>query len=136
MCDLNHLLASCRGKIEMTLAEEDGAEDKLVKSLIGEAVKTVFAKYDDPDGHEVICEQFKGNLTFPAGDELPAEEFVANMKAVKGLHPGALALAKEIGIDAGNPAILASVGEFLLEGLYVNNRLSKYNAKGKTFFKR
>jgi magnesium chelatase subunit I len=136
ICDLNHLLASCRGKIEMTLAEEDGAEDKLVKSLIGEAVKTVFAKYDDADGHEIICEQFKGNLTFPAGDELPAEEFVANMKAVKGLHPGALALAKEIGVDASSPAVLASVGEFLMEGLYVNNRLSKYNSKGKTFFKR
>ena len=28
------------------------------------------------------------------------------------------------------------VGEFVLEGLYVNDRLSKYNAKGKTFFKR
>jgi len=24
----------------------------------------------------------------------------------------------------------------VLEGLYVNDRLSKYNAKGKTFFKR
>ena len=26
-------------------------------------------------------------------------------------------------------------GEFLLEGLYVNNRLSEYNSKGKTFFR-
>ena len=32
--------------------------------------------------------------------------------------------------------MLASVAEFLLEGLYVNNRLSKYNSKGKTFFRR
>jgi hypothetical protein len=45
-------------------------------------------------------------------------------------------LAKEMELDGGDNAILASVGEFLLEGLYVNNRLSKYNAKGKTFFKR
>jgi magnesium chelatase subunit I len=136
ICDLNNLVASCRGKIEMTLAEEDGAEDKLVKSLIGEAVKTVFGKYDDPDAHESVSEQFKGNLTFPAGDDLSADEFVANMKAVKGLHSGAVALAKEIGLDGGDIAIIASAGEFLLEGLYVNNRLSKYNAKGKTFFKR
>jgi len=28
----------------MTLAEEDGAEDKLVQSLIGEAVKKVFQR--------------------------------------------------------------------------------------------
>ena len=42
ICDLNYLIASCRGKIEMTLAEEEGAEDKLIRSLVGEAVKSVF----------------------------------------------------------------------------------------------
>jgi magnesium chelatase subunit I len=136
MCDMQNLVASCRGKIEMTLAEEDGAEDKLVKSLIGEAVKATFGRYADPDDYETISEQFKGNLTFPAGDDLPAEEFVANMKLVKGLPQSAAALAKEMELDGGDPATLASVGEFLLEGLYVNNRLSKFNSKGKTFFKR
>lgn len=134
--DLNYLIASCRGKIEMTLAEEDGAEDKLVKALIGEAIKTVFDKYDDPDMHDNITEQFRGNLTFPAGDDLPAEEFVANLKAVKGLPQAASALAKELGLNPHESADLATAGEFLLEGLYVNNRLSKFNNKGKSFFKR
>ena len=120
----------------MTLAEEEGAEDKLIKSLIGEAVKAVFAKHGEVDGYEKITEQFQGNLTFPAGDELPAEEFVANMKLVKGLLPATTALAREMELDSADAGILASVGEFLLEGLYVNNRLSKYNSKGKTFFKR
>ncbi|MCC7351032.1 MAG: sigma 54-interacting transcriptional regulator [Phycisphaerales bacterium] len=136
ICDLNHLIASCRGKIEMTLAEEDGAEDKLIQSLIGEAVKIVFNRVADVEDYPAITEQFKGNLTFPAGDELSAGEFVANMKAIKSLPQSAAALAKEMELDAGDPAILASVGEFLLEGLYVNNRLSKYNARGRTFFKK
>jgi magnesium chelatase subunit I len=136
ICDLNYLIASCRGKIEMTLAEEEGAEDKLIKSLVGEAVKTVFGRYDDPENHENISEQFKGNLTFPAGDDLSADEFVANMKAVKGLPQAAAALAREMKVDGGDTATLAAVGEFLLEGLYVNNRLSKFNAKGKTFFRK
>ena len=136
VCDLQNLVASSRGKIEMTLAEEEGAEEKLIKSLTGEAVKTVFDRYADVDGYESLIEQFKGNLTFPAGDDLAAEEFVANMSAVKGLPPAAKALAKEMELDAGDPGTLAAVGEFLLEGLYVNNRLSKYNAKGKTFFRK
>jgi magnesium chelatase subunit I len=136
ICDLNYLVASCRGKIEMTLAEEEGAEDKLIKSLIGEAVKAVFARHGEIDGYEKITEQFQGNLTFPAGDELSAEEFVANMKAVKGLVPATTTLAREMELDPSDAGMMASVGEFLLEGLYVNNRLSKYNAKGKTFFKR
>jgi len=136
ICDLNYLVASCRGKIEMTLAEEEGAEDKLIRSLTGEAVKAVFGRYADPGDHEPIIEQFKGNLTFPIGDELSADEFVANMKAIKGLPQAASALAKEMKLDGGDTATLACVGEFLLEGLYVNNRLSKYNSRGKTFFKK
>jgi magnesium chelatase subunit I len=136
ICDLNHLIASCRGKIEMTLAEEEGAEDKLIRSLTGEAVKNVFNRVADADEYEQVIEQFQGNLTFPAGDELPAQEFVANMKAIKGLTPGATKLAKEMELDANDPSHLAAVGEFLLEGLYVNDRLSKYNAKGKTFFRK
>ncbi|MDB5298140.1 MAG: hypothetical protein JWO31_4123 [Phycisphaerales bacterium] len=136
ICDLSYLTASCRGKIEMTLAEEDGAEEKLLKSLAGEAVKKVFGKHADEDDYDPITEQFKGNLTFPAGDDLSAEEFVANMKAVKTLPQSAAALAKEMKLDPNDTATLASVGEFLLEGLYVNNRLSKFNGKGKTFFKK
>jgi magnesium chelatase subunit I len=136
ICDLNFLIASCRGKIEMTLAEEEGAEDKLIQSLIGEAVKNVFNRFASADDYEAIGEQFKGNLTFPAGDDLPAGEFVANMKAIKSFPQAANKLAKEMELDASDPGVLAAVGEFILEGLYVNNRLSKYNSKGKTFFKR
>jgi magnesium chelatase subunit I len=136
ICDLNFLIASCRGKIEMTLSEEDGAEDKLIQSLVGEAVKNVFNRYADVGEFEILAEQFKGNLTFPAGDDLSANEFVANMKAVKGLPQAAVKLAKEMEMDADDAALLAGTGEFVLEALYVNNRLSKYNTKGKTFFRK
>jgi len=136
ICDLNYLIASSRGKIEMTLAEEDGAEDKLIQSLTGEAVKSVFARYAKVDDYERIIEQFLGNLTFPAGDDLSADEFVANMKVVKGLPQAATGLAKHMELDGGDPATLAAVGEFLLEGLYVNDRLSKKTSKGKTFFRK
>ena len=54
ICDLNFLVASCRGKIEMTLAEEEGAEDKLIQSLVGEAVKSVFNRTIDMGGLEAI----------------------------------------------------------------------------------
>jgi magnesium chelatase subunit I len=136
IADLHYLTASCRGKIEMTLAEDEHAEDKLVRSLTGEAVKAVFAKVADTEGYENIAEQFKGNLTFPAGDDLSAEEFAANMKLIRHLPQAAAALAKELDLSPSDPAILAAVGEFILEGLYVNNRLSKFNAKGKTFFRK
>src|SRR5580658_4536981 len=116
VCDLSALLASCRGKIEMTLAEEEGAEDKLIRSLVGEAVKTVFGRYADLEQYDDITEQFKGNLTFPSGDDLSADEFLANMKAVKNLPQYAAALAKEMDLEAHDAPTLAAVGEFILEG--------------------
>lgn len=136
ICDLGFLVASCRGKIEMTLSEEEGAEDKLIQSLVGEAVKAVFNKTLNANDLEPIVEQFGGNLTFPSGDDIAAEEFVANMKAINKLPQWAGKLAKALGMDANDPPSLASAGEFLLEGLYVNNRLSKFNSKGKTFFRK
>jgi magnesium chelatase subunit I len=136
ICDLQQLAASCRGKIEMTLADDENAEDKLIQSLTGEAVKTVFNKFTKGADFEAIVEQFKGNLTFPAGDELSADEFVNNLKAIRPVEKTAVALAKSLELDEKDNAILACVGEFLLEGLYVNNRLSKFNLKGKPFFRK
>ena len=136
ICDLNYLVASCRGKIEMTLAEEEGAEDKLIRSITGEAVKSVFNRLARGVDFESVAEQFQGNLTFPAGDDLSADEFVANMSAIKPLHKAATQMARALQVDPSDAATFASVGELVLEGLYVNDRLSKYNAKGKTFFKR
>src|SRR5438552_13778026 len=120
----------------MTLGDEEGAEDKLIQSLSGEAVKNVFNRLTKGADFDAISEQFKGNLTFPAGDDLPADEFVANMKTLRPLHKAATALTALMQMDPGDNALLAAVGEFVLEGLYVNNRLSKYNTKGKTFFRK
>ena len=55
---------------------------------------------------------------------------------IKTLPQHAATLAKELKLNGDDPETLASVGEFLLEGLYVNNRLSKFNKAGKTFFRR
>lgn len=134
--DLQHVIAACRGKIELSLADDEAAEDKLIQSLVGESIKTVFSELADIADYEDLVEQFKGNLTFPAGDEISDEEFVENMKAVDGLAEAATKLGRELQMDVKDPASLASAGELLLEALYVNNRLSKYNRGGKTFFRK
>lgn len=134
--DLHAIIASSRGKIELTLAEDDATEEKLIRSLLGEAVKTVFNGVARVEQLESVVEQFKNNLTFPCGDEIPAEEFVANMKAVKGLTAAAQMVAGALEVDASEPGMLASVGELVLEGLYVNDRLSKFTSKGQPYFRR
>src|SRR3954454_6150416 len=41
--DLPHVFHSSRGKLQLTLTEDDGQEDKLIERIGGEAVKNVFA---------------------------------------------------------------------------------------------
>ena len=134
--DLPFIHASCRGKIELMLAEGESAEDKLVTSLIGEAVKLVFSRHGDIDSLDDICQQFKGGLTLQVGDEVSTVTMLENYNHVKGLKAAAVRMAKELDMSPDDPASLVSAGEFILEGLYVNNRLSKVNMPGKTFFRK
>ena len=127
VCDLHHMLASTRGKIELMLAEEgDDTEDKLVASLIGEAVKAEFDRVADADEYETIVEQFESGLRLNVGDDVPAEEQVKNFQLVDGMADATRDLADRLGFDQSDPQALACVGEFLLEALYVHNRLSKH----------
>lgn len=134
--DLSFIPASSRGKIELMLAEGDTAEDKLIGSIIGEAVKNIFNRHADLADYEDIALQFKGGITLQVGDEVPTATLVENYGHVKGLKAAAVKLADELHMDPKDPGCIASAGEFLLEALYVNNRLTKASIKGKTFFRK
>lgn len=134
--DLSFISASSRGKLELMLAEGDGAEDKLIQSLVGEAVKTVFAKHADFNRYDEIAMQFKGGITLQVGDEVPTATMLENYGHIKGLQKAATDLAKELEMEGKDAASVVSAGEFLLEALYVNNRLSKASVRGKTFFRK
>ncbi len=137
ICDLNHVVASCRGKVELMLAEDGSAsEDKLIAALLGEAIKSIFNEVADVDRYDAIVEQFEQGLKLVVGDDVPAAELVAGMRHVEGLLPAATELARDLGVDLNDEAMLASVGEFLLEALYVNNRLSKSASAGQTRYTR
>jgi len=137
MCDLAFIPASCRGKIELMLAEDDKTEDKVIQSLLGEAVKNVFEKYADAKHFEAVPEYFHQNkASFEAGDLVPAAEVIEAAAKIPALRKGAGRLCGELKLNPDDPQMLASAIEFILEGLYVNNRLSKYAYQGRTFFKR
>ncbi len=137
ICDLHHLVASTRGKIELMLAEDGSAsEDRVVETLLGEAVKQVFNEVADADDYEGIIDAFASGLTLVVDDELSAQEQVANMKLVEGLYPAARDIARRLELDPDDPQMVATAGEFLLEGLYVNNRLSKHAGPEGTGYRR
>ncbi len=126
VCDLPHMLAATRGKIELLIAEDgQETEDRLVESLLGEAVKKVFDQVAEIDDYEHVADAFAEGLKLTLGDETSAADAVASMKHVDGLLDAAKELAPELGLDPDDPQQLASAGELVLEALYVHKRLSK-----------
>ena len=148
--DLSQVPAACRGKIELMLAEDESAEDKLLKALVGEAVKNVSEQYFDLHELEGVIAQFAGGkVNIEVGDDVPAELVVEHGRKIKGLIPAAEAVVRKVAGEAergaGGPYAggssatanlhLAAAIELVLEGLHVHDKLSKYLFRERTFYK-
>ena len=135
--DLHHLSAGCRGKVELMLAEDEAAEEKLIRSMIGEAVKNIFDGYAKVADLEELIEAFHDHKTVvEIGDEVATEVLVAAIERIPVLKNAAAKMCADADRPVDDPAELASAAEFVLEALFVNDRLSKYGYHGRTYFKR
>jgi magnesium chelatase subunit I len=138
--DLAHVGPSSRGKLELTMAEDDGQEDKLVERIVGEAVKIVFALYFDPKEFRAAVDYFESGKGIEIGDTLPVREVMARIDRVPQLRKKAEDLANKAQLDLkdvdAREAALASAAEFILEGLHVHNKLNKNVKQGTASYKR
>ena len=138
--DLVYLAASARGKIELTMSEDDGQEDKVIGKLIGEAVKNLFEAHFDLKRFRQVVEWFETGNSFVVGDRQPSAEYVKRLSNVPALKKEIDQFLKEATPPdmqkQARDALSASVAELILEGLHVENRLNK-NLKGtEATFKR
>jgi magnesium chelatase subunit I len=134
--DLAYLAASTRGKIELTMSEDEGQEDKVIDKLLGEAVKNVFEAYCDVKHLRSVVEWFEGGRTFKAGDRIPSAGYVKRLNEIGPLKKEVEQFLKKAGADGADDALVASAVEFLLEGLHVENRLNRNVKAGEITFKR
>jgi magnesium chelatase subunit I len=138
--DLTHTAASSRGKLELTMTEDDGQEDVLIGRIAGEAVKNVFAQYADAKDLRTIVDQFESGKTIELGDMLSSKEILARIDRVANLRKRADELARQLQPDPtdadAREAATAGAAEFILEGLYVHNKLNKAAKAGTTAYRR
>jgi magnesium chelatase subunit I len=137
--DLSNLVSSSRGKIELTMSDEDGQEDRVIQKLIGEAVKNIFGAYFDVKSFKPLVEWFENGQTFAVGDRVPSADYVKRLGGVPLLKKEAIHLLEKSGTQttaATESALLASAAEFILEGLHVENRLNKNTKSGQVSYKR
>ena len=138
--DLAHILSSSRGKLELSMTEDEGQEDKLIERIAAEAVKNIFTTHLDAREFRQVVDHFESGKSVEIGDVLPAREFLARIEKVPQLRKRADEFARQVhgpSLDADAlDAAVAAAAEFILEGLHVNNKLNKNVKAGATSYKR
>jgi magnesium chelatase subunit I len=130
MSDLPYIIASTTGKMEIE-GFEDKNEQKIIDDFTRKAVLAVFNQYFQFDELEPIVRQFNGGFSVETSDTLSSRSYVRYVKEIPGL-----AKAVKKMTDAEAPENLASVVEFIFEGLHLNKRLNKTKVEGKVVYKK
>jgi magnesium chelatase subunit I len=138
--DLVHVAPSARGKLELTMAEDDGHEDKLIGRLAAEAVKNVFTQHLDAREFRAAVDYFEAGKGVELTDTLDSRGVLERIEKIPGLRKRAEELARATLDGLSEPeardAATAGAAEFILEGLHVNNKLNKNVKAGTTSYKR
>jgi len=138
--DLAYATASSRGKLELTMSDEEGNDDKLIQRIIDEAVKNIFTHHLDAREFRAIVGFFESGQHVEVGDSLSSKAVLERIAKVPGLRNRAEELAEkflpELKDVESKQAAMASIAEFILEGLHVNNKLNKTSKGGETSYRR
>jgi len=138
--DLASAAASSRGKLELTMSEEEGHEDKLIHRIIDESIKNIFTTHLDVRELRPMVDFFESGQSVEVGDMLPAKAVIDRSAKVPGLKKRAEDLATQLIPSAGDrdcrEAAAASAAEFILEGLHVHNKINKSTKTGGATYRR
>jgi len=138
--DLGFAAASSRGKLELTMAEDEGHEDKLIHRIIDEAVKNIFTLHVDARELRSIVDYFESGQSVEVGDTIPTRVVLERIGKVPGLRKRADELAAgeaaSLSDREAREAAAASAAEFILDGLHVHNKINKSAKAGSTSYRR
>lgn len=125
--DLGHLYSSSLGKVELDMmGSQQMTERQVLEAIIADAIKDVFTEYVDRHGLDEIVDVFGKGVKIEVGDMLPSSKYAERLKRV----PKAWEKAFEVN-PSENEAVRASCIEFVLAGLYANDRISRSQKHGR-----
>jgi magnesium chelatase subunit I len=118
--DLEALVTSTAGKLELEYAGEERSEVDVVRDLMRRATRVVFEATVPLEGVASVVESFQQGWNVEVSAAMPAVDYLEGLDEIRGLREAAAHLA-----GGDTPARLASAIEFVLEGLHLCNRLNK-----------
>jgi magnesium chelatase subunit I len=147
VCDLSHAVSGVSGKVELVLEGEQEGAMNVARALLGRGVKALFSqrlpdaykpkkprRNAETEGEPLATSEYRPVLEwFSSGnhveisDDMPHDEFLAQLSAVKGLPQLA---AKHLEPRDAEEAAVAM--ELVLEGLHQNSILSRERTDGAT----
>jgi magnesium chelatase subunit I len=128
--DMPAIMASTAGKIELeTLG--DANEEKIIDKLIQGAIVNVFNRYFLVQEFDDLLRSFENGMTLDVSDTMPSLEYAQQAFRVNGLKSAVSKLGAQ-----GNPAMIASAVEFIVEGLHLNRKLNKDRTEGRARYRR
>jgi magnesium chelatase subunit I len=131
--DIYAALPSITGKFELEYEGELRGADNVAHELIRAAVGRVYDRYYTGDNVSQIVQWFEMGGSLKLSDSDPAAKVVEQIENIQGL--GELA-ARLVPNEHDGPEMLASAGEFVLDGLYAHRRLSRSEELGYQIEKR
>lgn len=123
ICDLEYLLSSTAGKLELETVEE-GKESEVIFSILDRAVLNTFTELIDKDTLSPLLESIENGLIVEIGTNRPNCHYTNISESIDGLKD---ILASIGGSD--RPEAMSSAFELILEGLHLNRLIDK-NSQG------
>tara|TARA_Y100000588_G_scaffold160227_1_gene174236 strand:+ start:62 stop:865 length:804 start_codon:yes stop_codon:yes gene_type:complete len=122
--DLDNLVISTSGKIELDTLD-DGSENKIIQSLIERSVRSIFTTYFKPEEFDQLLESFEEGLTLESSPDKSSQELVNEVPDLECIN---YAFSK---LETGTQSELrASALEFILEGLYLMQKVNRIASAG------
>jgi magnesium chelatase subunit I len=137
--DLQAVLPGITGKIELVFEGEQEGTVKVSKALVGKSIRQIFRKYfPDPlqrkrsgsseggqgEPYSEILKWFEMGNCVELSDDLTFKDYFALLKKVKGLENTVKRFVK-----TENDFDLATMMEFVLDGLHQNSKIAKDEAE-------
>ncbi|MGO9560970.1 MAG: sigma 54-interacting transcriptional regulator [Acidimicrobiales bacterium] len=127
--DLESLLSSTLGKLEIESLEE-GEDEEIVDKLVMAAVLQTFRENCPTEQLGQVVGGFDDGQVVHAGPDLTSADYMAVLDSIPSLRAPAMAIA-----GSESPGMMASALELILEGLHLSKRLNKDAAGSRATYR-
>jgi magnesium chelatase subunit I len=127
VCDIYAALPSMTGKLELEYEGELKGAEAVAQELVRSSVKQIFGRRLAGADLQQIVEWFDLGGSLKLSETASARETLEQLGAIQGLVERAAALGVK---KKDDPSLLASACEFILEGLYATQKISRSEERG------